>query len=116
MSFREPSVVPAREGARSRLAGRTAGDVCLFRGEDGARLGGDEVEEDEELCGRAQVSCSTQFGEYVLIFTAASPNRIRARKRPSKMGTGVALIHSHSGAGSSSKAVATPMFLCDEDI
>jgi hypothetical protein len=26
------------------------------------------------------------------------------------MGTGVALIHSHSGAGSSSKAVATPIF------
>lgn len=49
MSFCEPSVVPAGEGAGSRLAGRAAGDVCLFRGEDGARLGGDEVEEDEEL-------------------------------------------------------------------
>lgn len=49
VSFGEPSVVPAGERARSRLAGRAAGDVCLFRGEDGARLGGDEVEEEEEL-------------------------------------------------------------------
>lgn len=49
VSFCEPSVVPAGERARSRLAGRAAGDVCLFRGEDGPRLGGEEVEEEKEL-------------------------------------------------------------------
>lgn len=45
----KPSVVPAGERARGRLARGAAGDVCLFRGEDGARLRGDEVQEKEEL-------------------------------------------------------------------
>lgn len=60
---------------------------------------------------RLDVSCGRSIGLCLMcIFTATSPNITRARKRPSKMGTGVALIHSHSGAGSSSKAVATPIF------
>lgn len=48
-AFCEPSIVPAGKRARCRLARGAAGDVCLFRGKDGARLRGDEVEEKEEL-------------------------------------------------------------------
>jgi hypothetical protein len=62
VSFREPSVVPAGKRARSRLAGGAAGDVCLFRGEDGARLGGDEVEEDEELWESLKLVVVRQLG------------------------------------------------------
>lgn len=48
-AFCEPPIVPTGKRARRRLARGAAGDVCLFRGQDRARLRGDEVQEDEEL-------------------------------------------------------------------
>ena len=51
LALGEPAVVPTwqRSWSGRFVGGGARGDVCLFRGEDGARFRGDEVEAEEEL-------------------------------------------------------------------
>lgn len=47
--------------------------------------------------------------------TAASPDKTSARKTPTRMGAGVALMDPQGDAGSCGTAVARPIFfLCDD--
>lgn len=62
----------------------------------------------------SQLKRNQKIGDGIVV-TAASPDKTSARKRPARMGTGVALMDSQGDAGSSGRAVARPIFfLCDD--